>query len=90
MIPIRFFVLQQLRQGGCPGMMHGGADCCLDTFQIESAVRFVIAENNAEQLLYFAGDFLPDDLRRFFSCADGAASATGRIAQICALTSTNC
>jgi hypothetical protein len=48
-------------------MMHGGTDRCLDTLQIESAVRFAIAENDAEQLLYFADDFLLDDLRRFFS-----------------------
>ena len=70
--------------------MHSGADRCLDTLQVESACRLAVAENDAKQVLYFAVDFLTDDFRRFFSWADGANSATGRNAQICVLTSTNC
>jgi hypothetical protein len=89
-ICIRWFQLQQVRQGSAPGMEQSGTDDCLDTLQIESASRFAIAENDAKQLLYFVGDFPLDDFRRFFSWADGMASATGRSAQICVLTSTNC
>jgi hypothetical protein len=87
---IGWFELQQLRQGTGPGVMHRGTNRCLDTFQIESAGRFAVAENNAQQLLYFAGDFFLDRFGRFFSWADGTDSATGRNAQICVLTSTNC
>jgi hypothetical protein len=61
-------------------MKQSGTDDCLDTLQIESASRFAIAENDAKQLLYFAGDFPLNDFRYFFSYADGMASATGRSA----------
>jgi hypothetical protein len=47
--------------------MHSGTDRGLDTFQVESASRFAVAENDAQQLLYFAGDFLLDRFGRFFS-----------------------
>lgn len=85
---IRLFELQQLRQGSGPGLMHGGTDRCLDTLQIEAAARFAVAENDAQQLLYFAGDFLLDDLRRFFSWAVRSVCSTGRKRQILRLTST--
>src|ERR1035438_384439 len=68
--------------------MHGGADGCLDTFQIELASGLAVAENDAQQLLYFAGDFLLDRLCRFFSWADCSACSTGRRRQIFRLTST--
>jgi hypothetical protein len=71
-------------------MKQSGTDRRLGTLQIEATARFAISENNAKQLPYFAVDFLPDDLRSFFSWADGVVSATGRSAQICVLTSTNC
>ena len=87
MIGIRRFELQKLRQRHGPGLMHGGPDRRLDTLQVKTASRFAVAENDAEQLLYFAGDFLLDRFGRFFSCADGAVSSTGRSAQICSLTS---
>ena len=90
MIGIRRFELQQLRQRRGPGLMHSGTNRCLDTLQIESATRFAVAENDAEQLLYFADDFLLDRFGRFFSWADGAVSVTGRSRQICVFTSTNC
>jgi hypothetical protein len=63
---IGLFELQQLRQGTGPGAMHRGRDSCLDTLQIESSVRFAVAENDAQQLLYFAGDFLLNRFGRFF------------------------
>src|ERR1017187_6788519 len=66
-IGVRQFPLQQLRQRTGPGAMHRGTDHGLDTLQIEPARRFAVAENDAQQLLYLAGDFLLDDLRRFFS-----------------------
>jgi hypothetical protein len=66
-IGIGLFELQQLSQGSGPGLMHCGTDRCLDTLQVESAGRFAVAENDAKQVLYFAGDFLPDDFSRFFS-----------------------
>jgi hypothetical protein len=68
-ISIRRLELQQLGQGGGPGSMHRGADGCLGTLQIEVAGGLAVAENDVQQLLYFAGDFLLDRLRRFFSCA---------------------
>jgi hypothetical protein len=70
--------------------MHRGTNRCLDTFQIESASRFAAAENNAQQLLYFAGDFLLVRFGRFFSWAAGAVSVTGRSSQICSFTANNC
>lgn len=70
--------------------MHRGTDHCLDTLQIELAGCPAVAENDAQQLLYFADDFLLDRFGLFFSWADGAVSATGRRAQIRVLTSTNC
>jgi hypothetical protein len=68
--------------------MHGGADGCLDTLQIKAAVDFAVAENDAQQLLYFAGNFLLDRFRRFFSWAVCAVCSTGRKRQIFRLTST--
>jgi hypothetical protein len=66
-IGIRRLALQQSRQGRCAGPMHGGTHGGFDTLQIETAVGVATAENHAQQLIYFAGDFLLDDLRRFFS-----------------------
>ena len=48
------------------------------------------AEDDAQQLVYFARDFLLDRFRRFFSWADGDASSTGRNWQIRSLTSSSC
>ena len=89
-IGIRLFELQQLRQRHGPGLMHSGADRCLDTLQVESASRLEVAENDAKQLLYLARDFFPDRFGSFFSWVDGAVSAAGRSWQIRVLTSTNC
>ena len=89
MVGIRRFELQQLRQGTGPGVMHRRTDRGLDTLQIEVAACPAVAENDAEQLIYFVGDFFADRFGSFFSCADGAVSATGRSSQIRVLTSTN-
>ena len=90
MFVIRRFESQQLRQGTGPGVMHRGTDHGLDTLQIKLAGCPAVAENDAKQLIYFAGDFLLDRFGRFFSWADGVVSATGRSSQIRVLTSTNC
>jgi hypothetical protein len=89
-IGIRLFELQQLGQSHRPGLMHRSTDCCLDTLEIEAARRLAVAQNDAQQLLYLAGEFFLDRFGRFFSRADGAVSVTGRSLQICVLTSTNC
>jgi len=47
--------LQQLGQSHRPGLMHG-----FDTFEIESASRLTVAQNDAQQLLYLAGEFFVD------------------------------
>jgi hypothetical protein len=78
---------QQFGQDGCPGMMHGGAYRHLDGFEIQLARFTPGAEDDAQQLIYFAGDFLLDRFRRFFSWADDGVSSTGRSWQICSLTS---
>jgi hypothetical protein len=70
--------------------MHSGTNRCLDTLQVESARRLAVAENDAQQLLYFAGDFFLDRFDRFFSWADGTVSVTGRSPQIFSLTSNSC
>jgi len=88
MIDIRRLELQQLRKGGSPGLMHRGADGCLYTLQIEAAGGLAVAENDAQQLLYFAGNFLANRFRRFFPWAVCSASSTGRKRQIFRLTST--
>ena len=88
MVGIRRFALQQSRQGRSAGPMHGGTHGGFDTLQIEGAVEVAIAENNAQQLIYFAGDFLLDDLRRFFSCAVCWLCSTGRRRQIFRFMST--
>ena len=90
MVGIRRFESQQLTQGTGPGVTHRGTDHGLDTLQIELAGCSAVAENNAKQLIYFAGYFPQDCFGRFFSWADGAASVTGRSSQIRVLASTNC
>ena len=47
-------------------------------------------EEHAEQLIYFARDFLLDGFRRFFSWAEKAGSAIGRNWQIFSLISNSC
>ena len=81
--------LQQFSQAGRTGPVHGRAHRHLDGFQIDKARLAATGENDAQQLVYFARDFLFDRFDRFFSWADGDVSSTGRNAQICSLTSNN-
>ena len=83
----RNWELQQFGQRGCPGLMHGRAHRHLDGFQIQMPRLAATAEDDAQQLVYFARDFLLDRFGRFFSWADGGVSSTGRNSQICSLTS---
>jgi len=69
---------QQFGQSGCPCLMHGRANRHLDGPEIE-VTRFALrAEDDTQQLVYFAGDFLLDRFCRFFSWADGEVASTGR------------
>jgi hypothetical protein len=69
-------------------MVHGGSQCDLDRFQIEPAILVSLLKNNPQELIYFAGNFLLDGLRRFFSWVVGTVWSTGRTRQILRLTST--
>ena len=79
--------LQQFAQRGCSGLVHGRAHRHLDGFQIQMPRLAAAAEDDAQELVYFARDFLLDRFGRFFSWADGEFSSTGRSWQICSLTS---
>jgi hypothetical protein len=68
--------------------MHGRAHR-LDGFQIETARLATVIEDHAQQLIYFARDFLADRFGRLFSWADSGGSSTGRNRQISSLTSSN-
>jgi hypothetical protein len=82
--------LQQLGQRGGTCAVHGRTHRCLDRFQIQTPGLAPAVENDAQELIYFARDFLTDRFRRFFSWPDGIASATGRSLQICSFTSRSC
>src|SRR5450759_4756775 len=86
LVPSRGFILQQLGQRCCPGLMHSRAHRHLDGFQIESSRLAPVAEDDTQQLVYFARDFLTDRFSRFFSWADSTDSCTGRKRQISSLT----
>ena len=79
--------LQQFCQCCGTGLMHGRTHRHLQGFQIQTSRLAAGTESDAQQLFYFARDFLLDGFRRFFSRADGAVTSTGRNAQICSLTS---
>ena len=78
--------LQQLAQQGRTGMMHRRAHRHLDRFQIQPSAVAAVAQDHAEELLYFARDFLLDGIRRFFSCGE-SVSSRGRAWQIFSLIS---
>jgi len=69
--------------------MHDRAHRRLDGFQIETARLATVIEDHAQQLIYFARDFLADRFGRCFSWADSGGSSTGRNRQISSLTSSN-
>ena len=68
--------------------MHGRADSHFDGFQIETPRFAAAGGDRAQQLLYFARDFLVDRFARFFSCGE-SVSWTGRARQILSFTSSN-
>jgi hypothetical protein len=80
--------LQQLAKRGGSGLMQGRTHSHFDGFQIEMAALPAFRENDAQQLVYFARDFLADDFGRFFS-SGVRVSPTGRKPQIFRFTSTN-
>src|SRR5579863_5743466 len=84
---LRGFEFQQSSQGGRPGLMHDGAHKHLDGFKIETPRLTASAEDDVQQLVYFARDFLANSRRRFFSCGV-SLSSTGRRAQMFSLIST--
>src|SRR6266566_5078339 len=86
---IRRIVLQQLRQRRGPSLVHGGADGGFDGFQVKAAGLAAALKDNAQQPVYFAGDFLLNGLRRFFSWTVDSVCSMGRKRQIFRLMSTN-
>jgi hypothetical protein len=60
-------VSQQFRQRGSSSLMHGRADHGFDRFQVEVAGLAAILKDGLQQSVYFAGDFLLDRFRSFFS-----------------------
>ena len=66
--------------------MHHRPHDHLGGFQVQAPRLAAAVENDAQQLVYFARDFLLDGFRRFFS-SDERVSATGRARQIFSLTS---
>jgi hypothetical protein len=67
--------------------MHGRAHRHFDGFQIQMARLPAGVEDDAQQLVYFAREFLLNRFGRFFSWADSAGASTGRNPQISSLTS---
>ena len=78
--------------GQCSGtcLMHRRTHRHLDGLQIELLCLAVGGEDDAQQLIYFAGDFLLDRFRRFFSWANGWGSSRGRNRQTPSFTSNSC
>jgi hypothetical protein len=87
-VVIRRGKLQQLREGCCSGLMHGGTDRRFDGFRVEAADFAAPGEHSLQQLFYFVRDFLVDRCGRFFSSGD-TESSTGRARQIFSLISNN-
>jgi hypothetical protein len=79
--------LQQLGQSGRSSVVHGRAHSHLDSLQIHQPCFVSGAEDDAQELVYFARDLLLDNFGRFFSWADGWSSSTGRSWQTRSLTS---
>ena len=59
--------LQQFGQRGGAGMVHGRAHRHLHCFQIQTPGLAPTVKDDAQELIYFARDFLADRFRRFFS-----------------------
>jgi len=80
--------LQQRAERRGASVMHGGAHRHLDGLQIETARLAALLEDDPQELVYFADDFLTDRFRRFFS-SGVRVSSRGRKRQTRSLTSTS-
>ena len=68
--------------------MHDRTHDHLGGFQVQASRLVAAVEDDAQELVYFARDFLLDGFRRFFSCGE-RVSAIGRARQIFSLTSSS-
>ena len=68
--------------------MHDRPHDHLGGLQVQVPRLAAAAEDDAQQFVYFARDYLLDAFRRFFSSVE-SVSATGRARQIFSLTSSS-
>ena len=68
--------------------MHRRTNRDLHRFHIQRLLLLARAEKKSQQMFYFAGDFLLDDLRRFFF-ARFSSGWSGRAWQIFSLISSS-
>ena len=80
--------LQQLAERRGAGVVHGRTHGHLGRLHVEMARLAALLEDDAQELAYFARDFLPDGFDRFFSCGV-RVSSIGRKRQTLRFTSTN-
>jgi hypothetical protein len=88
LLGVRGVEAQQSGQHGRPSLMHDRPHNHLGGFQIQAPRLAAAVEDNAQQLAYFARDFLLDGFRCFFSSGE-TVSAIGRVRQICSLISSS-
>lgn len=81
--------LQEFGQRCRSSVMHGRTYSHLDGLQIQTPRLAPAMEDDAQQLAYFARDFLVDRFGSFFSCGERVCSI-GRARQIFSFTSSNC
>src|SRR6185369_79586 len=82
-----FGKMKQFGQRRCTRLVHGRAHGHLEGFQIQSACLSAAVEDDAQELVYFARDFLEDRGGCFFSTDESPSGCAGRIWQIWALIS---
>src|ERR1022692_1517608 len=66
--------LQEFAQRSCPGVVHGRAHSHLDGLQIQVPRPTATDKDDAQQLVYFARDFLLNRFSRLFSSGLATAS----------------
>jgi hypothetical protein len=71
-----------------PGPVHSRANQHFDSLQIHTSRFHPIMQDDLQQALYFACDFVTDRLGRFFS-SGLSVSSTGRARQIFSLVDTS-
>jgi hypothetical protein len=81
--------LQEFRERRGAGLMQGRPHRQLDGFQIETTGLAAAAEDDAQELVYFARDLALDRFGRFFSCGVCSVCSMGRKRQIFRLTPIN-